>query len=50
MDTLERALVDLEGADPVHARDPDARAEDGAPEHEPEQIGRMTFACAQARM
>jgi hypothetical protein len=34
----------------VHARDTDARAEDGAPEHEPEQIGRMTFACAQARM
>ena len=46
----EPETVALEGARSIHPRDSDARAEDRAPQYEPEQIGRMSFARAQVRM
>ena len=46
----EPETVDLEGTRAIHARDAHARGEDRAPQPEPEQIGRMAFARAQARM
>ncbi len=42
--------VELDPAGGVHARDRRARAEDGEPEPEPGQVGRMPLAGDQARM